>query len=414
MIRILFICHGNICRSAAAEMVMNHLLTERNISNIRVQSAATSREEIGNDVYPPMKRALALKGISCLPHAARQLTALDGERFDLIIGMDQENLYWMRRMLPENAQDKIHLMMEYAGEPDREIDDPWYTRRFDQTVDQICACCEGLLSRLTGPRLIFYDIDGTLIDQRTHRIPASALEAMTRAHDHGCLNIINSGRTYCNLDSRLEGVPIDGWVLGCGTRVMLNGKTLLLFQWSPEESREIRSKVLSLGLQVVYEGDEALWMEERDPEETPMIAHMREFAVDLGIGRIIQANRPDFSFTKIFTFDPEGNRVRALLDLLAGRFEAIERKDTGSGWEIVPAGYSKGTGIDVIRKELSVPLQNCYVIGDSRNDLSMLTHVPNSIAMGNSDAEVKEVCSYVTSAVDEDGIARALHHFHLM
>jgi len=145
-----------------------------------------------------------------------------------------------------------------------------------------------------------------------------------------------------------------------------------------------------------------------------MIAHMREFAVDLGIGRIIQANRPDFSFTKIFTFDPEGNRVRALLALLAGRFEAIERKDTGSGWEIVPAGYSKGTGIDVVRKRLGVPLENCYVIGDSDNDLPMLTHVPNSIAMGNSEPEVKEACSYVTSAVDQDGIAQALRHFHLM
>ena len=262
--------------------------------------------------------------------------------------------------------------------------------------------------------LIFYDIDGTLIDQKTHQIPSSALDAMAKVHENGCLNIINSGRTFCNLDRRLEGVPIDGWVLGCGTRVMLNGETLLDFQWTPEESRDIRNQVLALGLQVVYEGDEALWMEESDPKEHPMVAGMRKYAMNLGIGRIIDAARPEFSFTKIFTFDPEGLRVKTLMERLAGRFEAIERKDTGSGWEIVPAGYSKGTGIDVVRNRLGVPLENCYVIGDSDNDLPMLTHVPNSIAMGNSEPEVKEVCSYVTSAVDQDGIAQALRHFHLM
>ena len=414
MTKILFICHGNICRSAAAEMVMNHLLRERRIKNIQVASAATSREEIGNDVYPPMKRALARKGIPCLPHAARQMTSSDGDRFDLIIGMDQENLCSMRRMLSGKDPDRIHLMMEYAGQPNREIEDPWYTGRFDRVLDQIYTCCEGLLSRLTRPRLIFYDIDGTLIDQKTHQIPASALDAMAKAHENGCLNIINSGRTFCNLDRRLEGISIDGWVLGCGTRVILNGETLLNFQWSPEESRDIRSKILSLGLSVVYEGDEALWMEESDPKENPMIAGMRKYAMNLGIGRIIDAAHPQFSFTKFFTFDPDGHQVKRLIEQLAGRFQAIERKDTGIGWEIVPSEYSKGTGIDVIRNSLGVPLENCYVIGDSQNDLPMLTHVPNSIAMGNSEPEVMEACSYVTAAVDQDGIAQALRHFRLI
>ena len=147
--------------------------------------------------------------------------------------------------------------------------------------------------------------------------------------ENGCLNIINSGRTYCNLDRRLEGIPIDGWVLGCGTRVILDGETLLNFQWNPEESREIREQVLSIGLPVVYEGNEALWMEKSDPGEHPLMAGMRKYALDLGIGRIIDADHPDFSFTKIFTFDPKGVRVKTLMELLRGRFQAIERKDTG-------------------------------------------------------------------------------------
>ena len=148
MTRILFICHGNICRSAAAEMIMKQMLRERNVTGIRVDSAATSREEIGNDVYPPMKRALAARGIRCEAHAARQLTARDGEEYDLIIGMDQENLARMRRILAPEAGDRIHLLMEYAGKPDQEIEDPWYSRRFDRVADQIAAGCEGLLEQL--------------------------------------------------------------------------------------------------------------------------------------------------------------------------------------------------------------------------------------------------------------------------
>ena len=131
---------------------MKQLLRERNMTGIQVDSAATSREEIGNDIYPPMKRTLAARGIRCEAHAARQLTARDGEAYDLIIGMDQENLIRMSRILPPEAQGKIHLLMEYAGQPDQEIEDPWYSRRFDRVANQITEGCEGLLEQLRSIR----------------------------------------------------------------------------------------------------------------------------------------------------------------------------------------------------------------------------------------------------------------------
>lgn len=149
MIKILFICHGNICRSAAAEMIMKDLLREKGMKNITVDSAATSTEEIGNDVYPPMKRALFARGVRCLPHAARQLRKSDGEKYDLLIGMDEENLFMMNRMLPSSCREKIHLLMEYAGYPGREIDDPWYTRNFDGAVLEIAEGCRGLLNQIS-------------------------------------------------------------------------------------------------------------------------------------------------------------------------------------------------------------------------------------------------------------------------
>ncbi len=148
MTKILFVCHGNICRSAAAEMILLDLLSERGSRGVTVDSAATSTEEIGNDVYPPMKRALFARGVKCRPHAARQLRASDGEKYDLIIGMDEENMYMMRRMLPAACHGKIHLLMEYAGKPGQEIDDPWYTRNFDRAILDIAEGCRGLLEEL--------------------------------------------------------------------------------------------------------------------------------------------------------------------------------------------------------------------------------------------------------------------------
>ncbi len=149
MVKILFICHGNICRSAAAEMIMKDLMAEEKRRDLEVASAATSSEEIGNDVYPPMKRALFARGVRCTPHRARRLTAADGVKYDLFVGMDAENLYMMKRILPASVHDRIHLLMEYAGHPGQEIDDPWYTRDFDGAVMQIAAGCRGLLNRLT-------------------------------------------------------------------------------------------------------------------------------------------------------------------------------------------------------------------------------------------------------------------------
>ncbi len=147
--RVLFICHGNICRSAAAEMVLLRKAEDAGMaSRAAVGSAATSREEIGNDVYPPMKRALQSAGYACLPHAARQLTRADYGRWDYLIGMDDENLYDMKRICGGDPAGKMSMLMDWAGKPGREIDDPWYTRDFAGVLRQIEEGCEGLLADL--------------------------------------------------------------------------------------------------------------------------------------------------------------------------------------------------------------------------------------------------------------------------
>ena len=144
-VRILFVCHGNICRSPMAEFVMKQKVAERGLSTqFEIASAATSREEIGNPVYPPARRMLQSHGISCAGKTARQITRSDYDYYDNIIAMDQNNLRNLQRIVGQDVDNKISLLMDYTDHP-RDVADPWYTGDFQATWDDVQAGCEGLL-----------------------------------------------------------------------------------------------------------------------------------------------------------------------------------------------------------------------------------------------------------------------------
>ena len=148
MVKILFVCHGNICRSPMGEFILKDLAAKAGLADrFQIESAATSTEEIGNPVYPPARRKLAQHGIDCAGKTARQLTAADYGRFDLLLGMDRANIRNMTRICGGDPQGKIRLLMEYAGQPGREVADPWYTGDFDATWDDVLAGCQGLLKQ---------------------------------------------------------------------------------------------------------------------------------------------------------------------------------------------------------------------------------------------------------------------------
>ena len=152
MTRILFVCHGNICRSSMAEFVMKDLVKKAGLaSQFQIASAATSREEIGNPVYPPARRKLAEHGISCSGHTARQLTNSDYEEYDLLIGMDKTNLRDMYRICGGDFAGKMSLLMDYTDHP-RDVADPWYTEDFEATWQDVLEGCQGLLKELLQER----------------------------------------------------------------------------------------------------------------------------------------------------------------------------------------------------------------------------------------------------------------------
>ena len=148
MKKILFVCHGNICRSPMAEFVMKDLVQKAGLSDhFYIESAATSTEEIGNEVYPPAKRKLAEHGISCKAKTARQMTRSDYQRFDLLIGMDDWNIRNMTRIAGGDPEGKIHKLLDYTARKG-DVADPWYTGDFDATWRDVTEGCGELLKSL--------------------------------------------------------------------------------------------------------------------------------------------------------------------------------------------------------------------------------------------------------------------------
>ena len=148
MIRILFVCHGNICRSPMAEFVMKDIVSKAGMSSqFEIASAATSTEELGNPVYPNARRKLAEHGIGCDGKTARQLTRFDYTHYDLLVGMDSANIRNMHRILGGDPQGKIRKMMDYTDRGG-DVADPWYSDRFDIAYRDIYDGCEGLMREL--------------------------------------------------------------------------------------------------------------------------------------------------------------------------------------------------------------------------------------------------------------------------
>ena len=150
MYKILFVCHGNICRSPMAEFVMKDLVKKAGMAELfDIASAATSTEEIGNPVYPPARRKLAEHGISCAGKTARQLRKSDYDHYDYLVGMDSANLRNMHRICGGDPKGKLSLLLDWTSRPGS-VADPWYTGDFEATWQDVSEGCRGLLEAVSG------------------------------------------------------------------------------------------------------------------------------------------------------------------------------------------------------------------------------------------------------------------------
>lgn len=161
MIKLIFLCHGNICRSPMAEYVMKDLVRKAGLeSHFEITSGAVSDEEWFNPIYPPAQRKLREKGVSFGNHSAHKISKVEFDAQDLVIVMDRSNLRWLTRIVGDYSSvdagkaledsgisGKVHMMMEFAG-ISRDVADPWYTGDFEQTYQDVLAGCQGLLERI--------------------------------------------------------------------------------------------------------------------------------------------------------------------------------------------------------------------------------------------------------------------------
>ena len=148
MVRILFVCHGSICRSPMAKYVLQDMVDRSGIAgDFYIDCAAMTYEEIGNPVYPPVRQVLNSKGINCNGYAARHVRRDEYRDYDYIIGMDAENMRDLNYEFGPDPDDKINRLLDFSDRP-RDIDDPWYTRKFDKCYEEVVEGCQGLLKRL--------------------------------------------------------------------------------------------------------------------------------------------------------------------------------------------------------------------------------------------------------------------------
>lgn len=261
------------------------------------------------------------------------------------------------------------------------------------------------------PNIIFFDIDGTLMteDERSF-IPESAVSAIAETRKNGNLTFINSGRTLFNISRRVRELGFDGYICGCGTYIEYNGEVVFESKLEQSFCRKIAEILRKCRITPVYEHKNGYFFDDK-AIMTNGLRYFMDVFVDSGIDVSGRVEDKNFCFDKFVVWVNEETDIEMFRNEISSHFSIIDR---GNGfYENVPLGYSKATAIDIILKKLNIPIENAYAIGDSMNDLPMLQAVPNSIAMGNAE-KIYPYVSYITTPIENDGIANALKHYNLI
>lgn len=258
-------------------------------------------------------------------------------------------------------------------------------------------------------KAVFFDIDGTIWDSKME-IPESAIRGIRKLRENGHYAFLCSGRSRCAIPAgKLLEIGFDGILAGCGTYVEYHGETVFEKKIPYDELLIIQKKLKKLGMPVLLEGSESIYLDEESFGEEPYLDYLK---------RILGKN-----MKSVEELDEQSvvNKMSALYH----HADPMEvRKELDADWEMVyhksivveimPKGFSKASGIQWICNYLGVAHEDTYAFGDSANDLPMLKYVAHSVTMGNGSEDAKEAAEYVTADLHEDGLYRGLEHYGLI
>lgn len=259
---------------------------------------------------------------------------------------------------------------------------------------------------------IYFDIDGTIVPEDKGSIPDSTIEAIRKARENGHYTFINTGRTFAAIDGFIKDLQFDGFVCGCGTNIYLRGEEILNKELGHALSKQLVKDLMECGIDGILEGKNNIYYRNQCLHPTvDMIKHSRDM---FGNQEDFQREWDDeaIAFDKMALWIPEGADITAFREKYQNDFTFIERAD--DFFELVPAGYSKASGMEFLSEYLGIPREHTIAIGDSMNDISMLEYAGISIAMGNSHPYLLDKVSYVTADIYDDGIYKALEHYGII
>lgn len=258
-------------------------------------------------------------------------------------------------------------------------------------------------------KALFFDYDGTIIAGGTGKIPAEIPELFQELKARGHLLFLNTGRTRVLLDPHCRALPFDGYILGCGSAVDLNGETLYEYKLPMERCAQIVEQTQALGIQGFLEGMNVLYYTLRFTNlgfRVCRARYRREGAI------VKRADKLDDPFTKMYLRFPSPQILERFEREWGEMFDFIDRG--GRVCELVPAGHTKASGMRLVMERLGLKLENCYAFGDGNNDRPMLELAPNSALIGTGNAELRKIVRYVSSGVSDGGLAEAVRTFGLV
>ena len=260
------------------------------------------------------------------------------------------------------------------------------------------------------PQLLFFDIDGTLLSNDTHQIPESALNAIAAAQKNGHLAFINTGRTLRTMPAFLKELGFDGFLCGCGTRIVCRGKTLLAHSLSEEERSRIIDLMEEWQIEAFLEGSEDVYCQRRDYRQKVMNIVRASFNKEgLGLSKFIEDR--NFVFDKfVFVSDNPANSD-AFIRSITSFIDVIDRSK--GMYECVPKGFSKASAMQLLSEHLNISMDNTWAFGDSSNDLPMFEAAGLKIAMGNAVQELKKKADIVAYSNHIDGAAKVIEQYIL-